>query len=101
MSRFGEENMEIVIGRICPDNSGFMEFVTETYDSCEIMRFKNCKAALLYLSLSGALQGLSVGQRKEQFKFMDANHVLENITQDGFLIDWNESMFIDYEIGSE
>ena len=97
----GEENMEIVIGRICPDNSGFMEFVTETYDSCVIMRFKNCKAALLYLSLSGVLQGLSVDQRKEQFKFMDAKHVLENITQDGFLIDWNESMFIDYEFGSE
>ena len=32
---------------------------------------------------------------------MDAKHVLENITQDGFLIYWNESMFIDYEIGSE
>ena len=94
--------MEIVIGQICPDNSGFMEFVTQSADdSCEVMRFENCKAALLYLSLSGVLQGLSVGQRKEQFKFMDANHVLENITQDGFLIDWNESMFIDYEFGSE
>ena len=68
--------MEIVIGRICPDNSGFMEFVTETYDSCGVMRFENCKAALLYLSLSGVLQGLSVGQRKERFKFMDAKYVL-------------------------
>ena len=95
------ENMEIVIGRICPDNSGFMEFVAQVYEPFEVMRFENCKAALLYLSLSGVLQGLSVGQRKEQFKFMDANHVLENITQDGFLIDWNESMFIDYEIGSD
>ena len=95
------ENMEIVIGRICPDNSGFMEFVTQTYEPFEVMRFENCKAALLYLSLSGVLQGLSVDQRKERFKFMDAKHVLENITQDGFLIDWNESMFIDYEIGSE
>lgn len=96
------ENMEIVIGRICPDNSGFMDFVTQSADDPRgIIRFKNCKAALLYLSLSGVLQGLSVGQRKEQFKFMDANHVLENITQDGFLIDWNESMFIDYEVGSE
>ena len=93
--------MEIVIGRICPDNSGFMEFVTQAYEPFEIMRFENCKAALLYLSLSGVLQGLSVGQRKERFKFMDAKHVLENITQDGFLIDWNESMFIDYEVGSE
>ena len=94
--------MEIVIGRICPDNSGFMEFVTQSVDdSCEIMCFKDCKAALLYLSLSGVLQGLSVGQRKDQFKFMDAKYVLENITQDGFLIDWNESMFIDYEVGSE
>ena len=93
--------MEIVIGRICPDNSGFMEFVTQTYEPCEVMRFENCKAALLYLSLSGVLQGLSVDQRKEQFKFMDAKHVLENITQSGFLIDWNESMFIDYEFGSE
>ena len=98
----GVNSMEIVIGRICPDNSGFMEFVTQsTYDSCEIMRFKNCKAALLYLSLCGVLQVLTVDQRKEQFKFMDAKHVLENITQDGFLIDWNESMFIDYEVGSE
>ena len=95
------ENMEIVIGRICPDNSGFMEFVTQAYEPCEVMRFENCKAALLYLSLSGVLQGLSVDQRKEQFKFMDAKHVLENITQDGFLIDWTESMFIDYEFGSE
>ena len=95
------ENMEIVIGRICPDNSGFMEFVTLAYEPCGVMRFKNCKAALLYLSLKGVLQGLSVDQRKEQFKFMDAKHVLENITQDGFLIDWNESMFIDYEVGSE
>lgn len=94
--------MEIVIGRICPDNSGFMEFVTQSADdSCEIIRFKNCKAALLYLSLKGVLQGLSVDQRKERFKFMGAKHVLENITQDGFLIDWNESMFIDYEVGSE
>ena len=93
--------MEIVIGRICPDNSGFMEFVTQAYEPCEVMHFENCKAALVYLSLSGVLQGLSVGQRKERFKFMDAKHVLENITQDGFLIDWNESMFIDYEIGSE
>lgn len=93
--------MEIVIGRICPDNSGFMEFVTQAYEPCEVMRFENCKAALLYLSLSGVLQGLSVDQRKERFKFMGAKHVLENITQDGFLIDWNESMFIDYEVGSE
>ena len=94
--------MEIVIGRICPDNSGFMEFVTQSADEpFEVMRFENCKAALLYLSLSGVLQGLSVDQRKERFKFMDAKHVLENITQDGFLIDWNESMFIDYEVGSE
>ena len=55
------ENMEIVIGRICPDNSGFMDFVTQSADdSCEIMRFKNCKAALLYLSLSGVLQGLII-----------------------------------------
>ena len=93
--------MEIVIGRICPDNSDFMEFVTQAYEPCEVMRFENCKAALLYLSLSGVLQGLSVDKRKERFKFMDAKHVLENITQDGFLIDWNESMFIDYEVGSE
>ena len=93
--------MEIVIGRICPDNSGFMEFIIQTYEPFEVMRFKNCKAALLCLSLKGVLQGLSVDQRKEQFKFMDAKHVLENITQDGFLIDWNESMFIDYEVGSE
>ena len=93
--------MEIVIGRICPDNSGFMEFATQEYEPFEVMRFENCKAALLYLSLSGVLQGLSVDQRKERFKFMDAKHVLENITQDGFLIDWNESMFIDYEVGSD
>ena len=92
--------MEIVIGRICPDKSGLMEIVTQAYEPFEVMRFENCKAALLYLSLSGVLQGLSVDQRKEQFKFMDAKHVLGNI-KDGFLIEWNESMFIDYEVGSE
>ena len=93
--------MPIVIGRICDEfTSKPMEFITNSsLEDKPIMRFKNCKAALLYLSLNGALQGLSVDQRKEQFKFMDAKHVLENVDEvDGYLRNWDDSMFIDYDL---